>query len=81
MSVYSHLAAILHKAQAHTSVETGKPIDIGGEVVAVRREYEAHRDLLAAYAERYRCKCRHNRCKRCEMDRRAAEILARRPEL
>lgn len=34
------------------------------------------RELLTAYTERYRCRCRHHWCKRCELDRKAAELLA-----
>ena len=44
-------------------------------VVELRDRNETLRNLLAAYAKRYKCQCGHHWCKRCEMDRQAAEIL------
>jgi len=38
-------------------------------------EIERLRELLTAYTERYRCRCRHHWCKRCELDRKAAQLL------
>lgn len=40
--------------------------------VDLMRENKVLREVLAAYAERYKCKYRHHWCKRCELDRRAA---------
>ena len=37
------------------------------------------RELLAAFNERYRCECKHNRCKRCELNRQADELLGGKP--
>lgn len=33
------------------------------------------REGLRAFAERYRCTCKHNRCKRCMLSKMADEIL------
>ena len=45
------------------------------KVIKLERECLLLRELLAAYAKRYKCLCGHHWCKRCEMDRKAAEIL------
>lgn len=41
----------------------------------MRQEIEQLRALLAAFNERYRCECKHTRCKRCELNRKADELL------
>ena len=41
----------------------------------MRQEIDSLRELLAAYTKRYKCQCGCHWCKRCEMDRKAAEIL------
>ena len=45
------------------------------KVIKLEREGLLLRELLAAFNERYRCECKHNRCKRCELNRKADEIL------
>jgi hypothetical protein len=44
-------------------------------VIELRDRNETLRNLLAAFNERYRCECKHNRCKRCELNRQADELL------
>ena len=38
-------------------------------------EIERIKAVLEAFARRYECVCKHNRCKRCELTRRAKEVL------
>jgi hypothetical protein len=49
MNPYKALAEILRKAQAHTSAETGAPIDVGYEVMALRREIDQCRRETASF--------------------------------
>lgn len=45
------------------------------KVIWLERECLLLRNLLAAFNKRYQCECKHNRCKRCELNRKADAIL------
>ena len=44
-------------------------------VVQLRDETMRLRELVEAFNTRYQCGCKHNRCKRCELNRKADAIL------
>jgi soluble cytochrome b562 len=49
MNPYTAMAEILRKAQGHTSTETGEPIDVGYEVMTLRKEIDQCRRETASF--------------------------------
>jgi predicted RNase H-like nuclease (RuvC/YqgF family) len=49
MNPYTAMAEILRKAQGHTSTDTGEPIDVGYEVMTLRKEIDQCRRETASF--------------------------------